>query len=80
MEGRPENLKNRGVVNLEREYQPPPRGTNIFVMSQFSYMPDQILGEKNQFSGQNLTFFRVLPSQNITTYSKNFYVTKRLWL
>ena len=29
-------------------------------MPQFSYMPDQILGKKNektQFSGQNLTFF-----------------------
>ena len=55
-EGRRENLgkmgnnrdiycyANRGVVNFEREYQPP--GTKILVMSQFSCMPDQILGKK----------------------------------
>ena len=51
--GRPENLRkmdnnsdiycfaNPWVVNLERAYQP---GTNIPVMPQFSYVPDQILG------------------------------------
>ena len=37
---------NRGLVNFEREYQPLPTGTKILVMSQFSYMPDQILGKK----------------------------------
>ena len=34
-------------------------GTKILVTSHFSYIPDQILEkkkEKNQFSGQNLTF------------------------
>ena len=47
------------MVNFEREYQPLLPGTKIFVMPQFSYMQDQILGkkkEKTQFSGQNLTF------------------------
>ena len=50
---------NRGVVNFEGEYQPLPPGTKILLMPQFSYMPDQILGKKNektQFSGQNLAF------------------------
>ena len=37
---------NRGVVNFEREYQPLPPGTKIFVMPLFSHMPDQILGKK----------------------------------
>ena len=69
--GRPENIgkmgnnrdiyfyANLGVMNFEREYQPLSPGTKILVMSQFSYMSDQILGkkrEKTQFSGQNLTF------------------------
>ena len=57
-EGRPEDLgkmgnnreiyryANRGVVNFEREHYPLPPGTKILVMSQFSYMPDQILGKK----------------------------------
>ena len=45
------------VVNFEREYQPPPAGTKILVIPQFSCMPDQILGKngKTLFSGQNLT-------------------------
>ena len=37
----------------------PTPGTKILVMPQLSYMPDQILGEKNgktQSSGKNLTF------------------------
>ena len=89
-EGRRENLgkignnrdiycyANWGMVNFERAYQPLPPGTKILVMPQFSYMPGQSLG-KNEKS-QNLTLFRVLPSQNIRTYSKNFYMAKRLWL
>ena len=64
-EGRPENLgtmdnnrdiyfyANRGVVNFEREYQPQPPGTKVLVMSQFSSMPNQILGKKNM---KNLNF------------------------
>ena len=56
-EGRPENLRkmgnnrdiycyaNWGMVNFERAYQPLPPGTKILVMPQFSYMPDQFLGE-----------------------------------
>ena len=87
-EGRPENLgkmsnnrdiycyANWGVVNFERAYQPLPLRTKILVMPQFSYMPDQFLGKMKK--SQNLTFFRVLPSQNIRTYSKNFYMAKRL--
>ena len=50
---------NRKVVNFERGYQPLSHGTKILVMPQFSNMPDQIFGKKNektQFSGQNLTF------------------------
>ena len=39
---------NRGVENFERAYQPPPPGTKIFVMSQFSYMPDQMLGKNEK--------------------------------
>ena len=60
-----------GVANFERAYQPLPPGTKNLVMPQFSYIPDQFLriNEKSQ----NLTLFRVLPSQNIRTYSKNFY-------
>ena len=73
-EGRSENLgkmgnsrniycyANRRTLNFEREYQPLPSGTKILVMPQFSYMPDQILGKKNektQFSGQNLTFLYI---------------------
>ena len=89
-EGRPENLgkmgnnrdiycyANWGVANFERAYQPLPAGSKILVMPQFSYMPDQFLG-KNEKS-QNLTLFRVFPSQNVRTYSKNFYMAKRLWL
>ena len=38
-----------GVVNFETEYQPLPPGTKILVMHQFSYMSDQILGEKLNF-------------------------------
>ena len=37
---------NRGVVSFKREYQPLPPGTKILVMPPFSYMSDQILGEK----------------------------------
>ena len=37
---------NREVVEFERKYQPLPSGTKILVMPQFSYKPDQILGEK----------------------------------
>ena len=37
---------NQGVVNFEREYQPLPPGAKLLVMPQFSYMPDQPLGEK----------------------------------
>ena len=37
---------NRGVVNFEREYQPLSPRIKILVMSQFSYMQDQILGKK----------------------------------
>ena len=70
-EGRPENVgkmgnnrdiycyANRWVLNFEREYQPLPPGIKILVIPQFSYMPDQILGEKSektQFSSQILTF------------------------
>ena len=81
-EGRPENLgkmgnnrdiycyANWGVMNFERAYQSLHPGTKIPVMPQFSYMPDQFL-EKIKKS-QNLTLFRVLPSQNIRTYSKKF--------
>ena len=59
-EGRPENLgkmgnnkdiycyANRGVLNFKRAYQPLPPGTKIFVMPQFSYMPDQILGKNEK--------------------------------
>ena len=58
-EGRPENLGKMGnnrdiycyanwrVVNFKRVYQPLPPATKIFVMPQFSYMPDQFL-EKNE--------------------------------
>ena len=81
-EGRPENLGkmgnnrdiccyvNWGVVNFKRAYQPLPPGTKILVMPQFSYMSDQFLGKIKK--SQNLTLFRVLPSQNIRTYSKTF--------
>ena len=81
-EGRPEYLgkmgNNRdiycyadlGVVNFERAYQSLLPGTKIPVMPQFSYMPDQFLGKMKK--SQNLTFFVVLPSQNVRTYSKNF--------
>ena len=94
-EGRPENLGNisnnrdiycyakRGVVNFEREYQPPSHGTKILVMPQFSYMPDQILGKKRENSIFRPKFDLSLgssPSQNIRMYSKIFYMTKRLWL
>ena len=37
---------NRGVINFEREYQPLAPDNKILVMPQFSYMQDQILGEK----------------------------------
>ena len=37
---------NRGVIYFKRKYQPLPPGTKILVIPQFSYMPDQILGEK----------------------------------
>ena len=59
-EGRLENLgkmgnnrdihsyANWGVVNFEREYQPLLPGTKILVMSQLSYMSDQILGKKEK--------------------------------
>ena len=67
-----------GVVNFERTYQPLPPGTKIPVIPQFSYMPDQFLGKHEK--SQNLTLFKVLPSQNIRTYSNNFYMAKRLWL
>ena len=65
-EGRPEYLgkmgnnrdiyyyANRGVVNFESAYQALPPGTKIFVMAQFSYMPDQFLRKMKK--GQNLTF------------------------
>ena len=69
---------NWGVVNFERSYQSLPSGTKIPVMPQFSYMPDQFLGKIKK--SQNLTLFRVLPSQNIRTYSKNFLMAKLLWL
>ena len=39
---------NRGLVNLEREYQLLPPGTNILLIPQFFYMPDQILGKKKR--------------------------------
>ena len=55
-----------GVVNFERAYQSLSPDTKIPVMPQFSYMPDQFLGKIKK--SQNLTFFRVLPSQNIRTY------------
>ena len=52
-ERRSENLEKMGnnrdiycYANFEREYQPLPPGTKILAMPQFSYMPDQILGEK----------------------------------
>ena len=41
---------NRGVVNFEREYQSLLPGAKILVMPQFSYMPDQILGEEMKSS------------------------------
>ena len=66
------------VVNLERAYQSLLTGTKIPVIPQFPYMPDQFLGKIRK--SQNLTHFRVLPSQNIRTYSKNFYMAERLWL
>ena len=81
-EGRQENLgkmgnnrdiycyANRGMVNLEREYQPLPHGTKILVVPQFSYMPDQILekSEKAQFSGQILTFHVSLEISIVSLY------------
>ena len=69
---------NWGVVDLERAYQSLPPGTKIPVIPQFFYMPDQFLGKIKK--SQNLTLFRVLPSQNIRTYSKHFCMAKRLWL
>ena len=56
---------NWGVVNFEITYQPLPPGTKIPVIPQFSYMPDQFLGKHEK--SQNLTLFKVLPSQNIRT-------------
>ena len=59
-DGRPENsgkmgnnsyiycYANWGVVKFEREYQPPPAGTKILVIPQFSCMPDQILGKNGK--------------------------------
>ena len=89
-EGRPENLgemgNNRDIycyanwgVNFERAYQPLLPGTKILLMPQFSNMPDQILGKNEKGPKFDLSF-RVLPSQNMRTYSKNLYVAKRLWL
>ena len=87
-EVRPENLgemsnnrdiycyANRRVVNFERAYQPLRPGNKILVMPQFSCMPDQILGKRAKI----WPLFRVLPSQNIRTYSKTFYMAKRFWL
>ena len=85
-EGRPENsgkmgnnsyiccYANRGVVNFEREYQPPPAGTKILVIPQFSCMPDQILGKngKTLFSGQNLTFLQGSPLLKYKEVFKHF--------
>ena len=53
-EGRPGNLSkignrdiycytNRGLVNFETEYWSVPNGMKIFVVSQFSYRPYQII-------------------------------------
>ena len=87
-EGRLENLGKMGnnkhifcyanwwVVNFKRAYQLLPPGTKILVKPQFFYMPDQFLGKMKK--SQNLTLFRVLPSQNIRTYSKKFYMAKCL--
>ena len=39
---------NRGAVSFERKYQPLPPGTKIFVMPQFFYMPEKILGKNEK--------------------------------
>ena len=43
------NNVNWGVANFERAYQPLHPGTEILVMPQFSYMPDQILGKNEKW-------------------------------
>ena len=45
---------NREVVNFVRACHSLSPGTKIFVMLQFSHMPDQILGKIEK--GENLTF------------------------
>ena len=79
---------NRGVVNFEREYCPLPPGINILV---FTYMPDKIIGKKNektQFSGKILTFLYgpVLPkykdilkifTNDQTSYAMDYSVTTK---
>ena len=54
-----------------------PCDTSIFLHARSNFRKKN---GKTQFSGQNLTFLRVLPSQNIRAYSNMFYITKRLWL
>ena len=57
-------------------------GTKILVIPHFSYIPDQILEkkkEKNQFSGQNLTFLKGSPLPKYDDVFKFFYMTKRFW-
>ena len=84
-EGRPENLgkisnnrdiycyANREVVDFERACHHLPPDTKILAMPQFSYIPDQILGKKWK-KAKIWPFFRLIPSQNIRTYSKSFYM------
>ena len=85
--GRPENIgkmgnnrdiysyANLGVMNFEREYQPLSPGTKILVMSQFSYMSDQILGKKRKNSIFRPKFDLSLGFSN----PKIFYMLKYFW-
>ena len=75
---------NREVVNFEREYQLLPLGTRILVMSQFSYMPDQILGKKNTKKLNFQAKFHLSLGSSARKICKdvfnNFYMANCLWL
>ena len=65
---------NRGVVNFERAYQPLTLGCDASI-----FLHARPIFRKNE-KGPKFDLFRVIPSQNIRTYFKKFYLAKRLWL
>ena len=84
--GRPENVEkmgnnryiycyaNWGVINFEREYQPLPPGIKILRCLNFPTCQTNFRKKmkKLNFRAKIWPFFRVLSSQNLTMYSKNF--------